>query len=250
MKLTDFFKNYKKAGLALSGGVDSAYLLYAARQSNKSIHAYFVKTPFQPDFELDTAKKLAEETNTPLTVLTPDILSCSDIASNPKDRCYHCKKAIFTAIITAAKADGCEVVLDGTNASDDADDRPGMRALAELHVKSPLRLCGITKKEVRRLAKEAGVFVWDRPAYACLATRIPEGTPITQEILKNTEAAENYLFSKGFEDFRIRYFNGAAKIQLRADDIKRFTDERKEHISVLKQYYNAVLLDMEVRDEH
>ena len=105
------------------------------------------------------------------------------MASNPPDRCYHCKRSLFTALLAAAKADGFPVVLDGSNASDDAGDRPGMRALRELEVRSPLRECGLTKSDVRRLAREAGLPVWDKPSYACLATRVPTGTAITREDL-------------------------------------------------------------------
>ena len=154
MKLTDFFKNYKKAGLALSGGVDSAYLLYAARQSNTSIHAYFVKTPFQPQFELEDAQALTLQLGVTLQIIELDALSFPAVAANPADRCYHCKQALFTALRDRAMADGYTLLLDGTNASDDAGDRPGMRALMELRVLSPLRTCGITKTQLREYLRK------------------------------------------------------------------------------------------------
>ena len=139
------------------------------------------------------------------------------------------------------------MLLDGTNASDDAGDRPGMKALAELEVLSPLRECGLTKAEIRRLSKEAGLFTWDKPAYACLATRIPAGEKITAEKLSATEASENYLFSLGFTDFRVRSSNGHARLQLPEDQWGLLIEHRKEILSKLGEYYKTVSLDLEVR---
>ena len=121
---------------------------------------------------------------------------------------------MFTALRQRALSDGYTVLLDGTNASDEAGDRPGMRALRELKVRSPLRLCGLTKDEIRRRSKDAGLFTWDKPAYACLATRIPTETAIDRETLHHVEAAEAALSQLGFRDFRVRVFHGAARIQL------------------------------------
>ena len=150
-------------------------------------------------------------------------------------------------IAEAAREDGYSLLLDGTNASDEEGDRPGMRALRELSVRSPLRECGLTKEEIRRLSKEAGLFTWDKPAYACLATRIPTGEQITKEKLADTEAAEDYLFSLGFTDFRVRRFGEAARLQFPADQFEKVLEKREEIIKELKRYYGAVLLDMEAR---
>ena len=179
MELKEFFAAHPKIALAFSGGVDSAYLLYAAKQLGAEVRAYYVKTAFQPQFELDDAKRLAEALHADMTVLLVDILSDTRVAANPANRCYFCKKSIFSSILHAVSADGFTTLIDGTNASDDAGDRPGMQALRELKVYSPLRDCGLTKADVRRLSKEAGLFTWNKPAYACLATRIPAETPIT-----------------------------------------------------------------------
>lgn len=172
MTLQDFFTSHPKTAIAFSGGVDSAYLLYAAKKYAEEVRAYYVKSEFQPRFELEDAVRLAQDIGTDITVLEQSVLSVPQVAENPADRCYHCKTAIFTAVMKAADADGFSVLLDGTNASDDAQDRPGMRALRELSVRSPLRECGLTKQEIRRLSKAAGLFTWNKPAYACLATRI------------------------------------------------------------------------------
>ena len=184
MTVKDFFRQTPRAAAAFSGGTDSALLLYLAKQNGCDVHAYYVKTAFQPEFELEDARRLAGELDIPMTVVELDILAVPEAAANGPDRCYYCKRAIFTALQGAAREDGYTVLLDGTNASDDAGDRPGMRALRELGVRSPLRECGITKAEVRRLSREAGLFTWEKPAYACLATRIPTGTAIRADRLR------------------------------------------------------------------
>ena len=247
MTLTEFFHENQKAAIAFSGGVDSAYLLYAALQSGADVRAYYVKSAFQPQFELDDARRLAETLSADMRVLDVDILADETVAANPPDRCYHCKRRIFSAIASAAAADGYTLLLDGTNASDDAGNRPGMRALWELSVRSPLRECGLTKPEIRRLSREAGLFTWDKPAYACLATRVPAGERLTAEKLENTERAEDFLFSLGFTDFRVRLFNGAARLQLPAEQLPRLLERRAEILSELKKTYSAVVLDLEVR---
>ena len=247
MDLNLFFAQNPKAALAFSGGVDSAYLLYAAKQAGANVTAYYVRTPFQPQFEYDDAVKLAQELKMPMRTIGMDVLEDPNVVANPANRCYYCKRRIFTAILEAARADGYSLILDGTNASDDASDRPGMIALRELEVRSPLRECGLTKPEIRRLSKEAGLFTHDKPAYACLATRIPTGVPITAEALQRTEAAEEYLKNLGFTDFRIRLMGSAARIQLPESQISLLLQHRQEILTNLKQSYSAVLLDLEVR---
>lgn len=247
MDLNQFFKENPKAAIAFSGGVDSAYLLYAAIQSGASVKAYCVRTAFQPQFEIHDALRLATELGTQIQVLPLDILCVDTITANPANRCYHCKKEIFTAIAAAAGADGFELLLDGTNASDQASDRPGMKALKELSVRSPLRECGLTKGEIRRLSKAAGLFTHDKPAYACLATRIPTGEAITAEKLRRTEEAETYLASLGFRDFRVRSLGDTAKIQVTVSDLPKIMEQRESIARELRQHYAGVLLDLEVR---
>lgn len=249
MTLNTFFEDHPKAALAFSGGVDSAYLLYAALQSGAEVRAYYVKSAFQPQFELEDAKRLAEELGADMRIIQLDVLSAKEVAANPADRCYYCKKHIFSSIAQAARADGFPVLMDGTNASDDAGDRPGMRALRELSVRSPLRECGLTKDAIRRLSKDAGLFTWDKPAYACLATRIPAGEMITEEKLQKTELAENYLFSLGFTDFRVRLLDGCARIQVPEQAMPLLLSRRGEITETLKRYYKSVLLDLEARGE-
>ena len=247
MTLQAFFQANPRAALAFSGGVDSAYLLWAGRHWGCDLTAYYVRTAFQPEFEYEDARRLAEEVGVPLRVVEADILSVPLAAANGPDRCYHCKRALFALLWEAARRDGHTLLLDGTNASDDAGDRPGLRALRELEVRSPLRECGLTKAEIRAQSKKAGLFTWNKPAYACLATRIPTGTAITAVDLERVEAAEGALFALGFTDFRVRLLSGAARIQLPADQWDRVSEQREAIREALSPRFDAVLLDLETR---
>ena len=247
MDLATFFKENPKAAVAFSGGVDSAYLLYAASKYGIQTKAYYVKTVFQPQFELEDARRIADELHIDMTVIEEAILKQEQIMINPPERCYFCKKRLFSLIMQAAKSDGFSLLLDGTNASDDISDRPGMKALKELSVRSPLRECGLTKEVIRSLSKEAGLFTWNKPAYACLATRIPTGTIITSEKLSNTEKAEDYLHRLGFTDFRVRLFADCAKIQIPENQLDKILKYRVDILQEFKKYYSDVLLDLEVR---
>ena len=247
MTLQDFFDENKSAALAFSGGVDSAFLLYAGIHYGCDIHAYYVNSEFQPRFELEDAKQLAKELGARMTIIELSVLPYEDVVANGPRRCYYCKHQIFSRIVAAAQADGYTLLLDGTNASDDAGDRPGMQALRELSVRSPLRECGLTKAEIRRLSREAGLFTWNKPAYACLATRIPTGTPITAEDLRATENAENLLFDLGFTDFRVRKVGDTAKLQVPEGQLAKVIEKRNEILAGLKPCYRNVTLDLEAR---
>lgn len=249
MNLKDFFAVNSRLAIAFSGGVDSAYLLYVAIKYGADVKAYYVKSAFQPQFELDDAKRLAKELGIDMQVLYIDILDNSFITDNPSNRCYYCKKAIFTEIVKAAAKEQYTIIADGTNASDSIKDRPGMRALKELSVCSPLRECGLSKDDIRRLSKEAGLFTWNKPAYACLATRIITGEKITKEKLKKTEIAEKYLSSIGFTDFRVRLNGNTAKLQVTEKQLSLVIAKRQEIIYELKKHYDTVLLDLEAREE-
>ena len=249
MKLEEFFKEYTKVAIAFSGGCDSAYLTYAALKYAREVKAYYVKTAFQPEFEYEDALKFAKEYALDLSVIECDILSVQDVANNPSNRCYFCKNQIFGKILGKSNEDGYTTILDGTNASDDASDRPGMKALEEMKVISPLRLCNLSKRDIRELSKAAGLFTWDKPAYACLATRVPEGTQITKEILEKTEKAEAYLASLGLTNFRVRYRDGDALIQI-AEGQQDLYEQNKDKIEAeLGQYYVNLKLDEKLRDK-
>ena len=247
MKLADFFAENPEVALGFSGGVDSAYLLYAVCQCGAKVHAYYVHTPFQPQFELDDAQRLAQQLQIDLQVLPFDVLLCEEVRQNPKDRCYYCKTALFGLLQRQAAQDGAPVLIDGTNASDQVDDRPGMRALKELSVRSPLRECGLTKAEIRRLSQQAGLFTWDKPAYACLATRIPSGQPITADLLRRVEGAESCLFQLGFRDFRARVKDNAAVLQIKPAQFADAMRKRTQILNGLAPFFDRVLLDMKPR---
>ena len=247
MTLEQFFKEVPKAAIAFSGGTDSAFLLWAAGKYGCEVQAYYVNTVFQPAFELEDAVRITEELQVPMTVVETDILEVPEVRENGPRRCYYCKRSLFTALWKKAREDGYQVLLDGTNASDDAKDRPGMKALRELEVRSPLKECGITKSEVRRMSREAGLFTWEKPAYACLATRVPAGTKISEEQLRKVECAEKGLAEIGFTDFRVRLLEGNARLQVTEAQMPLVMEKKDEILRVLKPLFPAVMLDLDAR---
>ncbi len=249
MTLQEYFNANPKGALALSGGVDSAYLLHCAQAAGAQVQPYFAETQFQPAFERRDAAQLCSGLGLPLKVLALDVLADAQVRRNPPERCYYCKRKIFSAIAAAAAQDGYRLLWDGTNASDAVMDRPGMRALQELQVQSPLRLCGLTKAQIRAGAKAAGLPVWDKAAYACLATRVQPGMRITAENLARIERAEQALFTMGFRDFRVRQRGDTALLQLPQAQLPRALEQRKVLLQALRAEFSAAVLDLEARDE-
>lgn len=247
MELHSFFEDHPSGALAFSGGTDSALLVWAAAKYGSNWHAYYVKTPFQPSFELKGAEKVSNLCGLPLHIIEADPLADATIAANPTDRCYHCKRLIFSTIAQHAAADGHTLLIDGTNASDSEDDRPGMKALRELSVRSPLRECGITKAEVRRLSREAGLPTWEKPAYACLATRIPTGTVIQQDDLARIEQGESLLHDLGLRDFRLRLRGQAALLQITESSAPLVQEKRAVILSVLSPLFEQIRFDPQFR---
>ena len=247
MTLQEFFTERPKAALGFSGGVDSSYLLWAAMNAEADIAPYYIQTAFQPAFELEDAKRLCEQIGVKLNVIQLDALADPRVAANPANRCYYCKVGLFGALRARAKADGYDLLLDGTNASDDAGDRPGMKALREMEVRSPLRECGLTKAMIRQESRKAGLFTWDKPAYACLATRVPTGRTITPELLRRVEEAETALFALGFTDFRVRLYDEAARLQLPEGQLAKAVEQRQAIRQALAPWFDIVLLDTQTR---
>jgi uncharacterized protein len=245
--LEQFFHEHPKAALAFSGGVDSAYLLWAGLQAGAEVWPYFVKTPFQPRFELEDAYRLCEQLDVDLIVLDYDVLTDETVVSNPPDRCYHCKRWMFSKLKRYAASEGFSLLLDGTNASDDGGDRPGMRALAELEVRSPLRECGLTKERIRELSRQAGLFTWDKPSYACLATRIPAGRRIDREDLERVEQGETTLAALGLRDFRLRLTAGGCRLQVLESQFPLVMKRRADILSALEADFSEVTLDLRPR---
>lgn len=247
--LERFFEENRKVAIALSGGIDSIFLMYMAKECGADVRAYFVKSEFQPEFELSDAKHAAEEADVPLCIINLSALDDRAIAANGADRCYHCKMQMMSVIKTTAEKDGFKLLCDGTNASDDVSDRPGYRALSELSVCSPLRECGITKAEIRSRAREMGISVWDKCSYACLATRIKSGEEIDAEKLIKVSRSEEFLAGLGFFDFRVRVSGNKARIELRCADEELFFKEREKIIKELQKYFDEIKEEPGVRDE-
>ena len=247
MTLQEFFTEHPKAALGFSGGVDSSYLLWAAVNAGADIAPYYIQTAFQPAFELEDAQRLCAQIGVKLNVIRLDALADPRVAANPANRCYYCKVGLFGALRARAKADGYDLLLDGTNASDDAGDRPGMKALREMEVRSPLRECGLTKAMIRQESRKAGLFTWDKPAYACLATRVPTGRTITSELLRRVEGAETALFALGFTDFRVRLYDEAARLQLPEGQLAKAVEQRQAIRQALAPWFDIVLLDTQTR---
>ena len=249
MELRDFFAVHPRVALAFSGGVDSSYLLYAALRWAEDVGVYYVRSAFQPEFEVRDALRLAGELGAEVKLLRADVLSCPAVAANPADRCYHCKTNIMSTIRAAAAADGYPLVIDGSNASDQISDRPGFRALEEQGILSPLRLCGLDKATIRSLSREAGLFTWDKPAYACLATRIPTGERITPERLAAVEAGEAALAAMGFTDFRLRTPEGRAWLQFTAEQLPEARARFDEIRAALTPYFAEIAIDPKEREK-
>ena len=248
MELADFFAQHPSMAVAFSGGVDSSYLLVAAQDAGYRVTGYFMKTPFQPRFELEDAQRLAEEFGVKLKILHDEVLEDPHIRENGPRRCYYCKKRIMAAIVQAARMDGYRVVVDGTNASDDVSDRPGMEALVELQVLSPLRAYGLTKERVRELSRERGIFTWDKPSYACLATRIPTGVPIQGPVLERVEGAEEALKQLGFSDFRVRVMADMARLQLPLAQWGRLVEDPAAVRGAVAPFFSSIVLDLLPRE--
>lgn len=249
MNLTEFFKQHPKIALGFSGGVDSSYLFYAAVKAGADIRAYYVHGPFQADFEYEDAKRVARDIGAEdrLTVIEADVLSHKEVTDNPWNRCYYCKNLVFGTITQMAADDGYTTIIDGTNASDDPSDRPGVKALQEMHVLSPLQLCGMTKADIRKASRAAGLFTWNKPSNACLATRIPTGEEITQEKLSAVEHAEDALRKLGFSDLRVRKREETGLIQLPEEQFAKAVEKKAEIETALHPYFPELALDFRGR---
>jgi uncharacterized protein len=233
--------------VAFSGGVDSSFLLYSARKIKKDgVMAVTIRTPYIPTREIKEAVEFTKRFDIRHTIIDLDFPV--SIRHNPIDRCYLCKKTLFTEIINFAGANGFKYIVDGTNADDKNDFRPGMKALKELGVRSPLLESGLTKQDIRYLLKRENLEIWDKPAMACLLTRIQYNNEITEDILMMIEKAENFLFDAGFPGTRVRVHGDVARIECLPEYFNRMIsdDERRDIIKNLKKTgFRYVSLDLE-----
>lgn len=246
-KLNSILKGLDSAVVAFSGGVDSSLLLYRAHKIKKSgIIAVTIKTPYIPAREIEEATEFTQKYGIKHKILNisfPEV-----IRHNPVERCYLCKKTLFTQIVDFAAKNKYEHILDGSNADDTGEFRPGLKALKEMGIRSPLLESGLTKKEIRELLNMEGLNIWDKPAMACLLTRIPYNTEIKPEMLKMIEEAENILFEKGYPGTRVRIHEDVARIECLPGYIEKIIqDSHREHIVAnLKRIgFRYVSLDME-----
>lgn len=230
-KLAVLLEKCMPLAIAFSGGVDSTYLLHkAALVGKEKVTALIMKTPSVPERELDEAVAFCKSRGISFFVLPADPFSVEGFRENGRDRCYICKHFLFSALLEKAKEEGIPFVADGTNADDRKEFRPGLRALKELEIRSPLAEAGLTKKEIRELSEKEGLPTWNKPSFSCLATRFPYGEELTVEKLRRTEAAENLLAELGFTQRRVRVHGNLARIEVLPAEIPLLL-ERRDMIS-------------------
>ncbi len=223
-RLLEYLKAFDSAAVAFSGGVDSALLLYAAHRAlGKRALAVTAISEFIPRRETDGAREFCAKHGIRQVFAEIKALDVKEIRENPRGRCYYCKRVLLGAVVKAAEDNGIFTVLEGANADDTGDFRPGMRAVEELGIKSPLKKLAFTKAAVRELAKKWGLSVWNKPSDACLATRIAYGEEITPDKLNMIEKGEQLLHSLGFTQIRVRIFGDIAVIEAPPCDIERLS---------------------------
>ena len=212
--------------VAYSGGVDSTFLLRVARDVlGDSVVAVTATSLTYPSREYDEARAMAEELGVRHVTVVSEELDIPEFSTNPPERCYHCKRELFAKLKEIALREGMGFVADGSNLDDTGDYRPGMRAAEEAGIRSPLREVGLTKEHVRQLSKSLGLPTWDKPSFACLASRFPYGDRITPEGLQMVGEAEDYLRGLGFRQVRVRHRGDLACVEVPAIDIGRFCDD-------------------------
>ena len=254
--LKEALRGMKKVAVAYSAGVDSTFLLnvasevlaeQSADETAENVVAVTVVTESFPSIERRAAEEFLRAKNIKALTIEISQFNIDGFSENTPERCYICKKNIFVQIKRAAAELGIDYVLDGTNVDDDKDYRPGQKALAELGVVSPLKDAGMTKADIREASRLRGLATWDKPAYACLATRIETGTAITPEDLAVTERAEAALTAMGFREFRVRKAGNTARIEVADAEWAALAARRQEILRTLGPLYTHVTVDLEGR---
>ena len=247
-RLKDYLKQMKSLAIAFSGGVDSTFLLKVAHDVlADNIVAVTASSNSFPERELAEAKKFCADNRIKHIICISEELSIDGFRQNPPNRCYLCKRELFAKIITIAQKEGLLHVAEGSNTDDSGDYRPGIKAIEELDIKSPLRYAGLRKEEIRELSKELSLAVWDKPSFACLASRFPYGETITEEKLSMVNKAEELLLAKGFQQVRVRIHDQTARIEILPDEFATLMKDgvRNEVIAKFKEYgFIYVALDL------
>lgn len=247
--LKNILRDMGRVMVAFSGGVDSSFLLCVGREVlGDNILAVTARSETYPQAELEEAKKIARLLSVRHLIITSEELEIPGFQDNPSNRCYFCKKELFGKLKEIGAKEGIDFIVDGTNYDDLRDHRPGMLAARESGVRSPLKEAGLTKKDIREYSHLLGLPTWEKPSFACLASRFPYGEKITREKLRRVDRAEEYLRSKGFKQLRVRHHEGIARIEVDRRDIRRFLqdDLSREIIMKLKELgFNYITLDLE-----
>jgi len=239
-----------KVVVAYSGGVDSTLLLKAAKESlgEKHVLAVTALSPLYPDRELAGAKRMAQEMGVKHILIESNELEIDGFSKNPSNRCYFCKKELFEEMQNLARKEAISFVVEGSTLDDEKDHRPGRRAIQELGIRSPLQEARFTKEDVRELSRTLGLPTWDKPSFACLASRFPYGEEITPEGLRMVDEAEDFLFSLGFKQVRVRHYQSLARIEVYPEEMSRLMNGslREKIVNRLKEIgYRYVTLDLQ-----
>ncbi|MFH1862424.1 MAG: ATP-dependent sacrificial sulfur transferase LarE [bacterium] len=249
LELRRLLRSLDALAVAYSGGVDSTYLLKIAAEElgDQALGITAISSTY-PERERQRAESIVQQIAARHIYIHTKEIGNSAFSSNNPDRCYHCKKELFRKIREVAVEQGIQHIADGSNQDDNSDYRPGRKALQELEVLSPLEQCGFTKDDIRLRSRELGLPTWDLPAFACLASRIPYGKPITEKSLRRIEAAEDALYRLGFRVVRVRHYDETARLEIGVDEIPRMLDQaiREQVVENLKiAGYTFVTLDLE-----